>query len=644
MGTEPAREVLYHYRSSVRIGEVERYVITYDLYDEEELPERIQLSSLWLKVKNVSSLTYRAAYLMGPYMLYCDLRTEDYHHSQKLFSSADMPQFEPAMQPQHEFLAELSLHRLQKRYVWLLDVVSQIIFTTNSVVPFEVTIASAKPALEDTATLAPQAGSFNRRLTVNRQTTLDLWNLPQQVFDDYTKPEHLVVLTHGLHSNVTADMQYLKETIEQCQQYYPNEHIVVKGFGDNVCKTEKGIKYLGGRLGEYIVKQLYNERIKRISFIGHSLGGLTQTFAIAYIAINYPWFFEKVDPVNFVALSSPLLGIVTNNPAYVNILLSMGVVGKTGQDLGLQAHQGDDQPLLCSLPGHTTRRILRKFKKRTLYANAVNDGIVPLYTSALLYLDYDSILKQLDTQEYQVDKQDFFTKTLINPLVKAINVLMPQTQSSSSIPKVSMFDSAMSVLLPPLPEKSYLMNPSGDPSVILHDKMYSEADIPEVGQPPEKNIWSSLLLNIGNNEEYKQLEEEIAKKWHKGMTWRKVIVHLKPDAHNNIIVRRRFANAYGWPVIDHLVQNHFNGSDYPYTEGETEEAALDELIEQEKKWINRPHNETFFDVGPTGMISSVGEILENIKNSAFQKTASASSLKPSDSFDDDEIFRLNGLY
>ncbi|CAM9020315.1 unnamed protein product [Wickerhamomyces anomalus] len=41
------------------------------------------------------------------------------------------------------------------------------------------------------------------------------------------------------------------------------------------------------------------------------------------------------------------------------------------------------------------------------------------------------------------------------------------------------------------------------------------------------------------------------------MEWRKVLVTLRPDAHNNIAVRRKFSNAFGWGVIDHLVENHF---------------------------------------------------------------------------------------
>ena len=53
------------------------------------------------------------------------------------------------------------------------------------------------------------------------------------------------------------------------------------------------------------------------------------------------------------------------------------------------------------------------------------------------------------------------------------------------------------------------------------------------------------------------MEEKIARDWHCDMTWRKVLVTLEPDAHNNIIVRRMFPNAYGWPVVEHLVREHF---------------------------------------------------------------------------------------
>lgn len=54
-----------------------------------------------------------------------------------------------------------------------------------------------------------------------------------------------------------------------------------------------------------------------------------------------------------------------------------------------------------------------------------------------------------------------------------------------------------------------------------------------------------------------KVEEKIARAYHRDMPWRKVLVRLEPDAHNNIIVRRPFTNAYGWAVIKHLVDTHF---------------------------------------------------------------------------------------
>ena len=57
-----------------------------------------------------------------------------------------------------------------------------------------------------------------------------------------------------------------------------------------------------------------------------------------------------------------------------------------------------------------------------------------------------------------------------------------------------------------------------------------------------------------------RVEEKIARGYHRDLAWRKVLVKLEPDAHNNMIVRRMFANAYGWPVIKHLVDVHFSDS------------------------------------------------------------------------------------
>lgn len=652
------QNVWFHYRSSLKIGELERFIIKYDLYEGDIIPEDLILDSLWLRIKNIEQLSYRAGYFMGPYFIYTDLRTENYHHSQRIIYSADQPKFEPNLQPQQQSIVELPVHRIQKRYVWIVDVISQILFSTTTKVTFELSIGTTRGSIDSkNIDFLPNLATYSDKLQVTRLTTLDIWKLSSHLSlkCDRDKPKHLIILTHGLHSNVTTDMVYIQEQIYNQQKNYPNEHLVVEGFPDNVCQTEKGIKYLGTRVAEYIVSNLYDKSIKKISFIGHSLGGLVQTFAIAYIAVKYPWFFENVEPINFIAMASPLLGIVTDNPAYIKMLLSFGVIGKTGQDLGLDKCPKDDNALLYLLSGEPVRTILSKFKRRTLYANVVNDGIVPLYTASLLFLDYDEILnslnekcvdKTVDSENITIsDNTRFFQKNFINPLNKIMGVWAPQMSpdgkrnKDSKLPKVSILESATSILLPPLPDKAYIMDPNSRELCIIHDKIYTEDDIPPV-KDIEESIYNSsnillqpFTIDKRQKEKYQKLEETIARRWHKGLSWRKVIVKLKPDAHNNIITRRRFVNAYGWPVIDHMIDNHFkvdiseNNIKFDSYVGNYRKIK-DEDIPMKYQWIVRKEEESIFDVGPTGMISIMTEMLDNFtQKQLIKKTNMHTDLK-----------------
>jgi hypothetical protein len=85
-----------------------------------------------------------------------------------------------------------------------------------------------------------------------------------------------------------------------------------------------------------------------------------------------------------------------------------------------------------------------------------------------------------------------------------------------------------------------------------------------------------------------KIEEKIARAYHKDLSWRKVLVRLEPDAHNNMVVRRMFANAYGWPVVQHICDTHFAYTAAAKTRDEDEdntERAIDqnEPITREEK-------------------------------------------------------------
>lgn len=679
---------------------------------------------------------------------------------------------------------------------------------------------------------------------------------------------HLVVLTHGLHSNLGADMLYLKESIdaaakearedarkkkkdrgrsrsqvrgdgqvesqkqartseEQETSTAPlsggqddldpedqdanedEEEVIVRGFSGNAVRTEKGIQYLGKRLAKYVLSMTYPDqpfkpvkesmgrtlsraftgsqeannsgqpshkdssihhgtrrsshlayKITSISFIAHSLGGLTQTYAIAYIHKHSPNFFQEIKPINFVTMATPFLGLSNENPMYVKFALDFGLVGRTGQDLGLtwraptmvrsgwgamiggigsegqRAQKQPDpgaKPLLRVLPTGPAHQVLKLFRNRTVYSNVVNDGIVPLRTSCLLFLDWsglgrvekarrengligtmagwgwaemtganstqkrqigfesgaesgeegsrstskdrrhqttvpqppedatkhdttaeeqenpqgnqviDGQAKSFQNEAYDASKPKGSSPTQPqNPLAGFLNFLRPNQNKSNQTPsrntkiykrgqtvkgeqsngaasdnspppsrpgpvrgnsllgdpnnpfappKTTFFESAGDILNPPLPSSGFLLDPASRPRTIFHDRVYHPEDIP----PPPMKQRATLKRSFSSDASRKALtrvntdygdqpssspdtsgmkvEEKIARAYHRDLSWRKVLVRLEPDAHNNICVRRMFSNAYGWPVVKHLVDTHFSSGFEAMTADEKEHNA-----------------------------------------------------------------------
>ncbi|PYI15675.1 hypothetical protein BO86DRAFT_368314 [Aspergillus japonicus CBS 114.51] len=763
---------------------------------------------------------------------------------------------------------------------WIIEIVSQVVFSNTASVSFELLVGrdeasvdllstssislvgTSKPAqLKDHWSpesrgkqVLAEKGVHSRAVTLQVDDTASLWNTPQLPSVGHEKEReekdvfvrdavaeesvatnstahrstvsadgsrrkriHLVVLTHGLHSNLGADMLFLKESIDAVTRAnkqrsngssssrsasqpaglsssdlrhagsHEDEQVIVRGFAGNAVRTERGIQYLGKRLAKYILQMahldlpsratkttshtgLFSNRkrpagavsdlpqpcctnseqsvceacayqITSISFIGHSLGGLVQTYAIAYIHKHFPAFFDEVKPINFVSLATPFLGLSNENPIYVRFALDLGLVGRTGQDLGLswtaprvrsgwealiggrgnssQSQEYADaqsKPLLRILPCGPAHEALSKFQRRTLYSNVVNDGIVPLRTSCLLFLDWrglDRVEKarrenglvgtmaewgwaeltgansksprsrpnaealatlgeafsdskttsrvqelsssginctiaerpEITSTSQPATRRPCPTSsdaladpkgggTLVEPhssstLAKLFSFIRPKEIESASgapkhtkiykrsqtiatpnpvthnyhstslhyretlvggqnheyglfaPPKTTFFESASDLLMPPLPPLEFILDPASRPRTIFHDRIYHPEDIPPpmaskrraftLGPSQRRSTNNSrnsskdpLHGEHGNSGEAQGglgVEEKIARAYHRDLTWRKVLVRLEPDAHNNIIVRRMFTNAHGWPVVQHLVESHFGNAE-----------------------------------------------------------------------------------
>ncbi|KAL2038769.1 hypothetical protein N7G274_008527 [Stereocaulon virgatum] len=939
--------LLVHQIGSVRVGEIVRYTLTYTPSLDRVLPSP---SYLHVKIKNTSAIPLRAAYLHGPYTLYtaCYPATFDPNYKPETTYKDGAPEFEPNLKAGGSWTSRLAVPENIREtagksnvkratdgsapsFTWIIEISSQIIFSTSAVVHFELLVGRDEKSTElgfssltgQAAVAAPgqlhdhqqgkrsktghgaaqSRGVFNHAVKLVVDDTESLWNKPslpewdddgiyrgerrsypahgeeddvsagkgsradtssrnsvEQPMERKRKRVHLVVLTHGLHSNLGSDMLYLKESIDaaakearesvrkrRCEERSKGrpksadtsgetkepdsstaplsggqdeldpgaevdedeeEEVIVRGFAGNTTRTERGIQYLGKRLAKWILSMTYPDqpylpakkslskklsqvfsgdkqsdakdgppqhnhssihrpgrkpndlayKITSISFVAHSLGGLVQTYAIAYIHKHSPNFFNEIRPINFVGMAVPFLGLSNENPLYVKFALDFGLVGRTGQDLGLtwraptmvrsgwgamiggigsegqRAHRQPDpgsKPLLRILPSGHTHHVLKLFRNRTIYSNVVNDGIVPLRTSCLLFLDWSGLGRvekarrenglvgtmaewgwaeltganksssrhliveqnsdacshssvsgdeggnaKLENSEVPQPEEDAVkddttaqgqethnTKRLpdsqrrssqdkesdasrpkepssqqpSNPLSgflsfglgllrpaqpdshhndhkntkiykssqttrgDAEDAASPSSGYSSPVasptptgrpgavrgdsiledsnnvyapPKTTIFEAAGDVLNPPLPSKEFLTNPQGRLRTIFHDRVYHPDDIPPPltkkkprlrrkfssdsrRSPARSDTASESQPEETSDTSSMKVEEKIARAYHRGLSWRKVLVRLEPDAHNNMVVRRMFSNAYGWPVIKHLVDTHF---------------------------------------------------------------------------------------
>ncbi|KJZ74461.1 hypothetical protein HIM_06057 [Hirsutella minnesotensis 3608] len=833
-----------HQSGNVKIGEVVRYTVTYTPSKDSTFPAP---EKFYVRIRNTSAAALRAAVIAGPFTLSVCAYPATFDPFEKLQDpgSYGVPQFEPMVKAGAKWDCELLVPSKMRQAAaratryddlpdeiepatvsWVIEVSSQIIFTTAAAVGYHVMVASDHRSLKSLlgtsalaqgnpvgklrahreymrSTLRPStqstAGLFSKSMSLKVEDTEMLWNSPSLLDIDTgdsqedslgvegsasaprqtertsprEKPKrkkvHLVIITHGLLSAMGSDMLFLKEQIDASAKRAKadararktrepagcgdddddddDEEVIVRGYSGNATKTQKGIRFLGKRVAKYVLSMTYPDqpylpsgetiddgfaqgiagdhhrhhhgehpfmpheyldvhrrsyKVTSISFIGHSLGGPTQTFAIAYIQKHCPDFFDIIKPRNFITLASPMLGVSNENPFYVRFALDSGLVGKSGRDLGLswgtktvlrsgigafvagtraepvKESYGDvrpeSKPLMQILPTGPAHTALKKFENRTVYANIVNDGIVPLRTSSLLFLDWQSIekvertrrdagfiemiaaigwyemtgtnlitnsqraynpssksssnenvserddatavpqpseaamtetdgLARLDTvtaagaaagaptragytanaplagffkkfkessKEFKESKDERYVshrhklmlsrgQTFHGDELPSAGVRpgLPEGQDGNALrsktlplaseipapPSTTLFEGFGDVLNPAVADVEHVINPELRPKTIYHDRTYQPGDIPHMQRQSAMRV-----------------EEKIARSYHRDMSWRKVLVRLEPDAHNNIIVRRMFVNSHGWPVIMHLVDAHFSSA------------------------------------------------------------------------------------
>ncbi|KAG0325202.1 hypothetical protein BG004_003277 [Podila humilis] len=144
-----------------------------------------------------------------------------------------------------------------------------------------------------------------------------------------------------------------------------------------------------------------NKKVTQFSYLGYSLGGLIGRFAMGMLAEE--GFFDHVEPVYFVTMATPHLGIrqppLTNFSKLFNYLSSR-MLSRTGEQLQLIDDYLDGQPVLLvmSEPAGIFMQALARFKRRAIYCNIRNDRSVPFWTASFSDADPFSELDLMDIQ------------------------------------------------------------------------------------------------------------------------------------------------------------------------------------------------------------------------------------------------------
>ncbi|XP_072971427.1 lipid droplet phospholipase 1-like [Typha angustifolia] len=232
-------------------------------------------------------------------------------------------------------------------------------------------------------------------------------------------PSHLVVTVNGIIGSAEnwrfAKKQFLKK--------YPEDVIVLCSACNTATKTLDGIDIMGERLAKEVMSFITDKpELRRISFVGHSLGGLIARYAIGLLyekdvpgapsadnnerdfnahetqSINkkFEGKIAGLEPMNFITFATPHLGSrfhkqipilggfsTLEKAAY----RTCGILRRTGKHLFLKDNKEGKPPLLLQMLNDCGdlrfMSALQSFKRHVAYANACSDLIVGWKTSSI---------------------------------------------------------------------------------------------------------------------------------------------------------------------------------------------------------------------------------------------------------------------
>ncbi|XP_024009032.1 putative lipase ROG1 isoform X2 [Eutrema salsugineum] len=220
------------------------------------------------------------------------------------------------------------------------------------------------------------------------------------------EPTHLVVMVNGL----IGSAQNWRFAAKQMLKKYPQDLVVHCSKSNHSTQTFDGVDVMGERLAEEVRSVIKRHpSLQKISFVGHSLGGLIARYAVARLyeqecpeelSQNSDDIGQEriagLEPVYFITFATPHLGsrghkqvpLFSGSHTLERLATHMSwCLGKTGKHLFLADGDDGKPPLLLRMVSDRRNlkfiSALRCFKRRIAYANTSFDHLVGWSTSSI---------------------------------------------------------------------------------------------------------------------------------------------------------------------------------------------------------------------------------------------------------------------
>ena len=129
--------------------------------------------------------------------------------------------------------------------------------------------------------------------------------------------EHLVVLSHGLHGS-RHDLTYLSDLLENAGC------LVLRSSANEMLNSHAGVISGGSKLSDEVWNFLFmHSGVKKISFVGNSLGGLYARYALKELFDEPTGLMATLQPHRFLVSAPPTFSWQSNgSPSFTTHSIS----------------------------------------------------------------------------------------------------------------------------------------------------------------------------------------------------------------------------------------------------------------------------------------------------------------------------------